>query len=72
MKIEQKKWTTENGWKTLSSGSFTELPELVLVFGGNALLKDKARFDEIRSWYPKSHIISASTAGEVIKTEVSD
>ena len=72
MKIEQKKWTSENGWKTLSSGSFTEPPELVLVFGGNALLKDKDRFDEIRSWYPKSHIIIASTAGEIIKTEVSD
>ena len=72
MKIEQKKWTSENGWKTLSSGSFTEPPELVLVFGGNAPLKDKDRFDEIRSWYPKSHIIIASTAGEIIKTEVSD
>lgn len=72
MKIEQKKWTNENGWKTFSSGSFTEPPELVLVFGGNAPLKDQARFDEIRSWYPRSHIISASTAGEIIKTEVSD
>jgi len=72
MKIEQKKWTIKNGWKTLSSNLATEPPELVLVFGGNAPLKDKARFDEIRSWYPKSHIISASTAGEIIKTEVSD
>ncbi|MSU74449.1 hypothetical protein EXS57_01575 [Candidatus Kaiserbacteria bacterium] len=72
MKIEQKKWTSENGWKTLSSGSFTEPPELVLVFGGNAPIKNKARFDEIRSWYSKSHIITASTAGEIIKTEVSD
>ncbi|MBU2037297.1 FIST C-terminal domain-containing protein [Patescibacteria group bacterium] len=72
MKIEQKKWTTENGWKTLSSNLSAESPELVLVFGGNTLLKDKARFDEVRSWYPQSHIISASTAGEIIKTEVSD
>ena len=72
MKIEQKKWTAENGWKTFSSGSFTEPPELVLVFGGNVPLKNQARFDEIRSWYPQSHIISASTAGEIIKTEVSD
>lgn len=72
MKIEQKKWTAENGWKTFSPGSFTEPPELVLVFGGNTPLKDKARFDEICSWYPQAHIISASTAGEIIKTEVSD
>ncbi len=72
MKIEQKKWTIEKGWQTFSSGSFTESPELVLVFGGNAPLKDKARFNEIRSWYPEARIISASTAGEIIKTEVSD
>lgn len=72
MKIEQKKWTIEGGWKILSLGSFTESPELVLVFGGNAPLKDKTRFDEIRSWYPASRIITASTAGEIIGTEVSD
>lgn len=72
MKIEQKKWTSENGWQTLSTGSPVESPELVLVLGGNAPLKDPAKFDEIRSWYPNAHIISASTAGEIIKTEVSD
>jgi hypothetical protein len=72
MKIEQRKWTAEGGWKVLSEGAFAEPPELVLVFGGNAPLKDHARFDEIRAWYPKSHIISASTAGEIIGTEVSD
>ncbi len=72
MKIEQKKWVAESGWKTFSEGHFTKDPELVLVFGGNNALKDKKLFDEIRSWYPKSHIVSASTAGEIIKTEVSD
>lgn len=72
MKIEQKKWTVKNGWKILSSNLAAESPELVLAFGGNAPLKDKARFNEIRSWYPKSRIISASTAGEIIGTEVSD
>ncbi len=72
MKIEQKKWTPVDGWKTLSSVPLSESPDLVLVFGGNAPLKDKARFDEIRSWYPQSRIISASTAGEIVGTEVSD
>lgn len=72
MQIEQKKWTAERGWETFAEGAFTKPPELVLVFGGNVPLKDKARFDEIRSWYPQSRIISASTAGEIIKTEVSD
>lgn len=72
MKIEQKKWSKENGWKTFSEGNFTESPELVLVFGGSGALKDQTLFDEIRSWYPEAHIVSASTAGEIIQTEVSD
>src|SRR3989338_1073497 len=72
MKIEQRKWTAESGWKMYSVAMLGESPELVLVFGGNALLKDPARFAEIRAWYPNSHIISASTAGEIIRTEVSD
>ena len=72
MKIEQKKWTAEAGWKTLSAGDFSVDPDLVLLFGGNAALKDAKIFDEIRSWYPKSHIVSASTAGEIVGAEVSD
>ena len=72
MKIEQKKWTAPSGWKTLSSAPLPAQPDLVLLFGGNTPLKNKALYDEIRSWYPQAHLISASTAGEIIKTEVSD
>lgn len=72
MKIEQKKWTVEDGWKDLSKADFTESPDLVLVFGGNSALKDKKQFDTIHSWYPKSNIVSASTAGEIIGTDVTD
>ncbi|MBI4086965.1 FIST C-terminal domain-containing protein [Candidatus Kaiserbacteria bacterium] len=72
MKIEQKKWTPEGGWKTLTAEPLGESPDLVFVFGGTALVKDHARFDEVRAWYPQSHVLSASTAGEIIRTEVSD
>lgn len=72
MKIDQKKWTTEKGWQSTDSNIVDQIPELVFVFGGNSALKDQARFDEINSWYPKSNIIRASTAGEIYKTEVSD
>ncbi len=76
MKIEQKKWTAESGWKTFKEGNFlageADAPQLVLLFGGNNALKDEKLFAEIRSWYPASHIVSASTAGEIIDTEVSD
>lgn len=72
MKIEQKKWTVEDGWKNISMADFTISPDLVLVFGGNNALKDSKQFETIRSWYPKSNIVSASTAGEIIGTDVSD
>lgn len=72
MKIEQKKWTAQSGWKTFSSAPLPAQPDLVLIFGGNEALKNKALFDEIRSWYPQARIITASTAGEIIQTEVSD
>lgn len=72
MKIEQKKWVPESGWKVISEGAFTEPPEFVLVFGGSTPLKNKERFDEIRSQYPESRIVTATTAGEIIQTEVSD
>ena len=61
-----------SGWKTLSASPLPTPPDLVLVFGGNEALKNKALFDEIRSWYGQAKIITASTAGEIIKTEVSD
>src|SRR5574343_184181 len=72
MKIEQKKWTVNDGWKIIKQADFTESPDLVLLFGGNAPLKDQKVFDEIKSWYPNAHIVSSSTAGEIIDTEVSD
>lgn len=72
MKIEQKKWIASTGWETLSDVNFAEPPELVLVFGGTTALKNKALFDEIHGWYPSSHIVSVSTAGEIIQNEVSD
>lgn len=72
MKTEQKKWTKESGWVDISKGFFKEKPQLVLVFGATSLLKDKKHFDEIKSMYPSSHILIASTAGEIINNSVLD
>lgn len=72
MHIEQKKWTKQNGWTTFTDTALPLPPTLVLVFGGNEALKDKTLFEEIRTWYPSARIVSASTAGEIIDTEVSD
>ena len=72
MKIAQKQWTKTNGWKTVREQEFAQAPQLVLAFGSTEVLSDAAHFNEIKSWYPDSHIISATTAGEILGTEVSD
>jgi len=72
MKIEQKKWTAQKGWEVLSTDSFSEVPQLVLAFSSSQLAREGKIFEEIRQMYPQSHILQASTAGEIISNEVND
>lgn len=72
MKIEQKKWTKEGKWTTVSKQPIAEVPHLVLVFGGSALVSQSSVFDGVKNMYPSSHIIMMSTAGEILDTTVSD
>ncbi len=72
MKLQQRKWTTEKGWADPSDVNFPAAPQLVLAFGSTKVLSDAKRYDEIKSFYPDSHIITATTAGEILGTEVSD
>lgn len=71
MKIEQRKWTKETGW-TQSSSQLTTPPQLVLVFGSSSLISDSNYFEQIKSFYPNSHLLQCSTAGEIMGTVVSD
>src|SRR3972149_7054364 len=71
MDIAQRRWTAEKGWGETSPKEVKN-PDLVLLFGGTDLLSDHKWFDEVRAWYPKAHIVSASTAGEIFGTEVTD
>jgi hypothetical protein len=72
MKIAQKKWTKESGWQDIRQAEFSQPPQLVLVFGGTAIIKEGKYFDEIKQMYPQSNIISGTTAGEIINNEVND
>lgn len=72
MKIEQRKWTKEGGWQKVSDSNLKDLAQLVFLFGDTTLLKDVNIFKEIKSFYPNANIISGSTAGEIIGTEVLD
>lgn len=72
MKIEQKKWTKETGWISLSEKNLKDNAQLVLLFGDYDLLKEKKCILEIKKWYPNAHILGCSTAGEIIGTQVLD
>jgi hypothetical protein len=52
--------------------NFSTPPQLVLAFGGRESMENKKYFEEIRSFYPGSHIIECSTAGEILGTQVRD
>lgn len=70
MKIGQKLWTKEKGWTDVLTAKFSSPPQLVLAFGARPLMEDAKYFDEIKSFYPGSHIISCSTSGEILADKV--
>lgn len=72
MQVAQKKWTKDGGWQDVLSADFKRPPQLVLVFGGTAVIKEGKYFEEIKSFYPQARIISGTTAGEIIGNEVND
>lgn len=72
MKTEQKKWTQGGGWQILSDNHLKDVAQLVFMFGDTDMLKDPSHFQMVRDWYPQAHIVSGSTAGEIIGTEVLD
>lgn len=72
VKIEQKYWTAETQWADASKEKLTDAPQCVFLFGSRQLLEEGARFAEARRMYPQAHIISCSTAGEILDTRVRD
>lgn len=72
MRIGKKLWVRESGWIDVLPQTFVTPPQLVFAFGARALIEDPARFGEIRDMFPDSHIISCSTAGEILDIRVWD
>lgn len=72
MKLEQNKWTVEDGWSPESPGKLGETAQLVLLFGSTSLLKEQKNFNEIKSAYPNAHFVGCSTSGEICDISVSD
>ncbi|MDP1710113.1 MAG: FIST C-terminal domain-containing protein, partial [bacterium] len=72
MTTEQRKWTKEKGWEIISDHSLKNNAQLVFIFGDSSLLKDPQNFNQVKEFYPNAHILSGSTAGEIIGTQVLD
>ena len=71
MKIEQCRWTVNQGWEPNPPNS-NQSAHLVLVFGGTDILKNGNYPQYLRNIYPSASIIGCSTAGEIYSTQVTD
>lgn len=70
MKVEQSTWHPEIGWETPSV--LKHKANLVFAFGSREMLAYPSYFEKIRERYPKAHILSASTAGNILSTNIVD
>jgi hypothetical protein len=71
MKIEQHEWNHDQHWSPPTPHMGAEA-DLVIAFGGTAVVADAGHVLDLRRAYPKAHIIGASTAGEILGTHVTD
>ena len=72
MTTEQIKWTKDIGWTIVSDNNLKDSAQLVFLFGETSLLKDPKNLETVKGFYPNAHILSGSTAGEIIGTQVLD
>jgi hypothetical protein len=72
MQIEQKKWTANNGWETVSGNKCEKNANLVIIFGTKNILAESNLFNDVKEMYPAANIIGCSTAGEICGSQVLD
>jgi len=72
MKTEQLSWNQASGWQPGARRNLGESAQLVLLFGGRALLKEGAGLAALASAYPNAMLFGCSTSGEILDTHVND
>lgn len=72
MQIEQKKWSSANGWENVSGNKFNKTADLIIIFGAKAILANTDLFIEIKNMYPGANYLGCSTAGEICGSQVLD
>jgi hypothetical protein len=72
MQTTQLLWNESEGWKEVGSASASNDYNLVLVFGERMLLQNSSVYDELKVKFPKANIVTASTSGDILDTQVLD
>jgi len=70
MKIEQMQFSKKNQWELIRSEEPVSNANLILVFGERMLLEKPEWFNSLREKYPKASIVTTSTSGEIVQTQV--
>lgn len=71
MKVAQKEFTREKGWRDVHTQDIDpSLFQLVLVFWKDALVSDTSVYQEVKIFYPNAQIILASDNGQILDTRV--
>ncbi|WP_276370489.1 FIST N-terminal domain-containing protein [Chryseolinea sp. H1M3-3] len=71
MKVEQKQWNRTHGWSQ-TGYQLKEKAAVVLAFGNCQVLGDPQRYHELKQFYPDAHILTCTTAGEIIGAKLLD
>ena len=76
MKIEQLRWTMQQGWQPHEASPYPQAAQLsahlVLLFGHTDRLKTEAWRPALKTAYPTAYLLGCSTAGEIVDTQVTE
>jgi len=70
MKTSQLLWNENEGWKEVGNTNSSNDYNLVLVFGERMHLQNASVYDNLKVKFPKAAIVSASTSGDILDTQV--
>jgi hypothetical protein len=73
MKVEQRLWSGEHGWQPGFDGpTLGDSAQLVLLFGSAEHVRESGCLEQVRTSYPKAHIIGCTTSGLIHEARVID
>jgi hypothetical protein len=72
MQLEQRTWSSADGWSGDPGRAAISPPQLVLVFGATEALAEGSALQSLSALYRGAHIFGCSTAGEIAGLQVSD